>query len=273
MRPRFEPTPDDPSTVALLRGPLVLAADLGPADASFNGPAPALVGDELLAALEVVDDEHAKFRSRGTGTATGPRLRAVLRPVRAAHRRLLQALHPGRMGSCPRPAGIGARASGGARQEIGGRNPPRRGGRRTAAPVDERHFLRRFLSLQSGSRRAYRRLHRIRRVREQTSHSFCRRPTGAESAIGSFTSRSMAAGSPLSAFRASSPASSSRGSTTSHSNRSQASSACVFASCRNRATRRVRYSVAAFSRCSHLTERGNAFRLRVQHRSRHAGES
>ncbi len=67
MRPRFESTPDDPSTVALLRGPLVLAADLGPADASFNGPAPALVGEELLASLEVVDDEHARFRSRGTG--------------------------------------------------------------------------------------------------------------------------------------------------------------------------------------------------------------
>jgi hypothetical protein len=67
MRPRFEATPDDSSTVALLRGPLVLAADLGPADASFDGPAPAFVGGDLLTSIEPVDDRQALFRSRGIG--------------------------------------------------------------------------------------------------------------------------------------------------------------------------------------------------------------
>ncbi len=67
VRMRFEPTPDDPSTVALLRGPLVLAADLGPANSTFDGPAPALVGDDPLALIEPVDPARARFRSRGIG--------------------------------------------------------------------------------------------------------------------------------------------------------------------------------------------------------------
>lgn len=67
MQPRFEATPDDPSTVALLNGPLVLAADLGPADAPFDGPAPALVGDDPLASIEPVDDGQSRYRSRGIG--------------------------------------------------------------------------------------------------------------------------------------------------------------------------------------------------------------
>ncbi|HPE49449.1 MAG TPA: glycoside hydrolase family 127 protein [Hyphomonas sp.] len=46
---RMEATPDDPDTVAFLYGPLVLAADLGPADAPFDQPAPALVADDILA--------------------------------------------------------------------------------------------------------------------------------------------------------------------------------------------------------------------------------
>ena len=67
MRPRFEPMPDDPSTVALLHGPTVLAADLGAADAPYEGPAPALVGDDLLAALAEVAPGQARFRTRGIG--------------------------------------------------------------------------------------------------------------------------------------------------------------------------------------------------------------
>jgi hypothetical protein len=67
MRLRFEPTPDDPATVALLQGPLVLAADLGPADAPFDGPEPALVGDAPLAAIEAVDAGSAQFATRGIG--------------------------------------------------------------------------------------------------------------------------------------------------------------------------------------------------------------
>jgi uncharacterized protein len=67
MRPRFEATPDDPSTVALLRGPLVLAADLGPADGPFDGPAPALVGDNPLDSIEQVNAVQGLYRSTGIG--------------------------------------------------------------------------------------------------------------------------------------------------------------------------------------------------------------
>jgi hypothetical protein len=67
MRPRFESTPDDPATVALLHGPLVLAADLGPARAAFDGPAPALVGDNPLASVFARDRARATFRTRGLG--------------------------------------------------------------------------------------------------------------------------------------------------------------------------------------------------------------
>lgn len=67
MQPRFEPTPDDPSVVALLHGPLVLAADLGPAEAPFDGPEPALVGDDPLDAIEAVDAGAAQFATRGIG--------------------------------------------------------------------------------------------------------------------------------------------------------------------------------------------------------------
>ena len=65
MRPRLESTPDDPSTVALLHGPLVLAADLGPAEAPFEGPEPALVGDDPLASVVASDAAQSKFRTRG----------------------------------------------------------------------------------------------------------------------------------------------------------------------------------------------------------------
>lgn len=40
---RAEPTPDDPALVAFLSGPLVLAADLGPADKVFDRPGPAFI--------------------------------------------------------------------------------------------------------------------------------------------------------------------------------------------------------------------------------------
>src|SRR5690606_36986637 len=43
MRLRVEPTPDDPRMVAYMNGPLVLAADLCPAEQPFDGLAPAIV--------------------------------------------------------------------------------------------------------------------------------------------------------------------------------------------------------------------------------------
>jgi hypothetical protein len=51
MKPRIEATADDPNTIALLNGPLVLAADLGDAKQPFEGVAPALVGSDLLSSL------------------------------------------------------------------------------------------------------------------------------------------------------------------------------------------------------------------------------
>ena len=66
MKPRIEPTPDDPNMIALLNGPLVLAADLGPSDKPFTGAAPALVGSDLLAALSP-KTEPASYVTMGTG--------------------------------------------------------------------------------------------------------------------------------------------------------------------------------------------------------------
>lgn len=45
MAVRAEPTPDDPRLVAFFSGPLVLAADLGPAERPFDQAAPALLGE------------------------------------------------------------------------------------------------------------------------------------------------------------------------------------------------------------------------------------
>ena len=60
MRLRAEPTPDDPATVAFVNGPLVLAADLGPAAESFDGLGPALVaGGDATGALRAAGPAHA----------------------------------------------------------------------------------------------------------------------------------------------------------------------------------------------------------------------
>ena len=65
MMLRLEATPDDPDTVALLRGPTVLAADLGPADKPFEGMAPALVADDVLSGFVARDADAALYRSQG----------------------------------------------------------------------------------------------------------------------------------------------------------------------------------------------------------------
>ena len=61
MRVRTEATPDDPRMVAWLSGPLVLAADLGPADKPFEGPVPALVTEDPVAALTPEDAAGHRF--------------------------------------------------------------------------------------------------------------------------------------------------------------------------------------------------------------------
>ena len=64
---RLEATPGDDKVVAVLRGPMVLAADLGDAATPFEGDAPALVGADLIAAFTPVKVEEAVYRSNGTG--------------------------------------------------------------------------------------------------------------------------------------------------------------------------------------------------------------
>lgn len=70
---RIEPAPGDDTTIAFLRGPMVLAADLGPAPreakgrdvAGYDGVAPAMVGEDLLASFVPVDPARAVYRAKG----------------------------------------------------------------------------------------------------------------------------------------------------------------------------------------------------------------
>ncbi|THD78529.1 MAG: glycoside hydrolase family 127 protein [Phenylobacterium sp.] len=55
---RMEPTPDNPDVVAFLSGPLVLAADLGPATRPLAAPAPAFVTEDLKGALRPAGGAH-----------------------------------------------------------------------------------------------------------------------------------------------------------------------------------------------------------------------
>ncbi|MEH3159763.1 MAG: glycoside hydrolase family 127 protein [Sphingomonas taxi] len=61
----LEPAPGDAHTVALLRGPMVLAADLGAAEAPWDQPDPALVGSDLLAGFTATDAARATYRAHG----------------------------------------------------------------------------------------------------------------------------------------------------------------------------------------------------------------
>lgn len=67
MEIRLEPTEGDDSVVAALRGPMVLAADLGPADQDWQGDAPALVGNDLVGAFRPVSPGNAIYRTQGIG--------------------------------------------------------------------------------------------------------------------------------------------------------------------------------------------------------------
>lgn len=64
MRLRLERPAGAAQLVSVLRGPAVLAADLGPASAPFTGVAPALVGDAVLNRLQPEGDG---YRTMGTG--------------------------------------------------------------------------------------------------------------------------------------------------------------------------------------------------------------
>src|SRR6185295_12112662 len=58
---RAEATADDPDTIALLRGPLVLAADLGAGPSDLTSLAPALVGEDVLAGFREVAGSPAVY--------------------------------------------------------------------------------------------------------------------------------------------------------------------------------------------------------------------
>ena len=62
---RLESTPGDETTVAVLRGPLVLAADLGPNETKWDRADPALVGADLLAGFAATDPDRARYATRG----------------------------------------------------------------------------------------------------------------------------------------------------------------------------------------------------------------
>lgn len=64
---RLEAAAGNDRVVALLRGPMVLAADLGPADKPFAGLAPALVGTNILGSFVEADEAKAVYRSIGSG--------------------------------------------------------------------------------------------------------------------------------------------------------------------------------------------------------------
>lgn len=67
MQLRSEATVDDPSTVALLHGPVVLAADLGPTDRPYEGLPPALVAADIVTGFTPVDAAQGRFRTNGIG--------------------------------------------------------------------------------------------------------------------------------------------------------------------------------------------------------------
>jgi DUF1680 family protein len=64
---RLEACAGNDHVVALLRGPMVLAADLGASDQPFSGLAPALVGANILGAFAESDNSKAVYRSVGSG--------------------------------------------------------------------------------------------------------------------------------------------------------------------------------------------------------------
>jgi DUF1680 family protein len=62
---RIEPAPGDANTIALLRGPLVLAADLGPVSERWNNSDPAMVGENLLNGISPVAEAKATYTTHG----------------------------------------------------------------------------------------------------------------------------------------------------------------------------------------------------------------
>lgn len=64
---RLEAAAGNERVVSLLRGPMVLAADLGPSDKPSPGLAPALVGTNILGSFAEADKTKAFYRTVGSG--------------------------------------------------------------------------------------------------------------------------------------------------------------------------------------------------------------
>jgi DUF1680 family protein len=79
---RIEPTSDDPDTVAMLLGPMVLAADLGSAAEAWRGVAPVLVGTDVPHGI-LPTAEPAVFRTAGLARPDD----VTLRPFAFQHER------------------------------------------------------------------------------------------------------------------------------------------------------------------------------------------
>lgn len=62
---RVEETPGDAKTIAVLRGPMVLAADLGPVERKWEQADPALVGADILAAFAPSDAARGTYATHG----------------------------------------------------------------------------------------------------------------------------------------------------------------------------------------------------------------
>ena len=62
---RLESTPDDKNMIAIVRGPMVLAGDLGPAASDWKSADPALVGTDLVASMVAEDPARGIYRSSG----------------------------------------------------------------------------------------------------------------------------------------------------------------------------------------------------------------
>ena len=67
MTLRTEATVDDSSVLAVLKGPVVLAADLGPSSQPYDGTAPALVARDPLTGFVPVAPTLGQYRTKGIG--------------------------------------------------------------------------------------------------------------------------------------------------------------------------------------------------------------
>jgi hypothetical protein len=169
---RLEAAAGNDHVVALLRGPMVLAADLGPADKPFNGLAPALVGANILGAFAEADKQKAVYRSVGTGRPGDMKFTPFFAQYEAARGGVLQHLHRGRMGGVGSRFPQGGGAAQGTGRALGRYHAPRRNAAGARPRPAIRHFVSGVLPRPQRPRCAHRRLF-------QLPHEVRQRPAGA----------------------------------------------------------------------------------------------